>query len=196
MSQPKPAITQPEVDTATASLDFEEFSFWDAESQNMENISTEHKKQLITYLSRKYGVFDMQISLPYLILFCRAETTISNVDERIGATDIGLAKLKNDIVIHNRFLDIPIKAKILVRRSDVKLNDKFFIDSIVTGMQRVRCQGVPIGVEGEREVLKADKNDLPGTGNFISLRQGVDSTGSPEIHKVPKYRQGCADLPW
>ena len=400
IAQPKPAITQREVDMATASLDFEEFSFWDAESQDMQNISSEHTKQLIAYLSRNYGVFVMQISLPYLILFCRdgiplqherpfsiasciavwlnegdavpgdisigdfgdgdevsvqeelavdlkafhmpkdstllnvatqhfpdasfvsfishsiiveypkqdseswrnrleklpsalrntgvslsfsngplvttelkrlkapkpqiladlqeddsdyvksqgcffpgamlqaksgdqitagilveknletrltvafhcwdteykavpktlgdgnhfsvsqAETTVGHVDERIGATDIGLAKLNNDIVFHNRFLDIPTKAKVLVCTSDFEVNDEFFIDSFVTGRQRVRCQGIRIGIEGEREVLKGDKNNLPGTGNFICLRQGVYSTGSPEIHRVPQIRAG------
>ncbi|MCJ1246698.1 hypothetical protein MMC30_003907 [Trapelia coarctata] len=68
---PKPVIAQPEGDLATASVDFEEFSFWDIEHQTMENISSEHSTALPAYLSKNYGVFDMQISVPYLILFCR-----------------------------------------------------------------------------------------------------------------------------
>ncbi|MCJ1411236.1 hypothetical protein MMC19_005324 [Ptychographa xylographoides] len=398
--QPKPAITWSEVDVATASLEFEEFSFWDAESQYMKNISSEHTKQLLFYLARKYKVFDMQISLPYLILFCQdaiplqderpfsiagciavwlkegdavpgdisigdwgegdeislqeelaldlkvfhmpkdttllgvatqyfpdasfisfishsliveypkqdsqswrsrleklpsgfrnigvslsfsngplviaelkrlkapkpqsladlqaddsdyvksqgcffpgvmlqaesgdqitagiavekdfetrltvafhcwdkeyqavpkklgdenhfsvtqAGTLVGYVDKRIGATDIGLAKLNNDVVFHNRFLDIPAKAKILLSSSSVNINDEFLIDSFVTGRQRLRCQGIRIRIDGQREELKGDKNKLPGAGTYISLKQGVYATGSPEIHGVPKIREG------
>ncbi|KAI4125324.1 MAG: hypothetical protein LQ347_005418 [Umbilicaria vellea] len=400
MAPPKLGIAKPEGDLATASLDFDEFSFWDTEHQTMQNISSEHSTALLVHLSKIYGVFDMQISLPYLILFCRhgipsqdqrpfsiagciavwlkegdavpgdiaigdwgqghyitieeelaadlqvfhmpkdntllrvatqyfpdassisfishsiiveypkqddqswynrvenlpsgfqntgvslrfsngplvtaelkrlrapkpqslaaleeddsnyvesqgcffpgamlqassggqitagvavekgletrltvafhcwgeeckavpqklgdenhfsvsqAETPVGYVDERIGTTDIGLAKLKDDVVFHNRFLDIPTTAKVLLCSPDVNVNDEFYIDSFVTGRQRLRCQGVRIRIEGEREVLKSDKSKLPGTGTFISLRQGVYATGSPEFYGVPKIRAG------
>ena len=385
---------------ATASLDFEEFSFWDTEHQTMQNLSSEHSNALLVYLSKNYGVFDMQISIPYLILFCRhgippqnkrrfsiagciavwlnegdavpgdisigdwgegdsitleeelpadlqdfhipkdgtllrvatqyfpdasfisfishsiiveypkqddeswynrleklpswfrntgvtlsfsngplvptelkrprepkprsladvqedasdyvksqgcfftgamlqaksgdqttagiavekdletrltvafhcwdqesktvpnklgnenhcfvfqAETPVGYVDERIGTTDIGLAKLKKDVVFHNRFLDIPTTVKVLLCSLDVNMNDEFFIDSFVTGRQRLRCQGLRIGLEREHDVLKGDKSSLPGTGTVISLRQGVYATGSPEFHGVPQTRAG------
>ncbi|MCJ1246699.1 hypothetical protein MMC30_003908 [Trapelia coarctata] len=81
-------------------------------------------------------------------------------------------------------------AKVLLCSPDVNMNDEFFIDSFVTGRQRLRCQGLRIGIEAERDVLKGDKSNLPRTGTFISLRQGVYATGSPEIRGVPKIRAG------
>jgi hypothetical protein len=60
----------PENGLATASLDFDEFSFWDAERQTMHSISNVHTDALIDYLRAKYGVVTLQESLPFLILWC------------------------------------------------------------------------------------------------------------------------------
>ncbi|MCJ1230307.1 hypothetical protein MMC12_006979 [Toensbergia leucococca] len=401
-------ITQPEGDIATASLDFDEFSFWNTEHQTMENISKEHTTALLTYLSKNYRIFEIQVSFPYLILFCRdgippqekrplsiagciavwlneddavpgdvsigdfgecddivieqelaadlrsfsipkdstllrvatryfpdasfisyishsmiveyatededtwynrleklpngfqnvgvalsfvngplvatelerikalelqklsdvqkddsdyvksqgcffpgtmlrvrsgnqrtagiavtkgletrltvgfpswdkecetiseisgdethfsvtqAETPVGYVCERTGTTDIGLAQLKNDIIFHNRFLDIPTTAKVLLSSRDIKFNDEFFIDSFVTRRQRLRCQGLRIGIENHaKEVMLNDDKEHPpatigaGAGASISLRQGIYATGSlSEIHHEPRIRAG------
>jgi hypothetical protein len=55
---------------ATASLDFDEFSFWDAEHRIMRSISNVHMDALVNHLRTKYGVVVLQESLPFLIVWC------------------------------------------------------------------------------------------------------------------------------
>jgi hypothetical protein len=120
----------------------------------------------------------------------QGETAVGYVEQRIGTTDIGLAKLKEGVVFQNRFLDIPTTAQSLLSSNDIEIGDDFLLDSFVTGRQRLRCLGKHIKIEGDREVLKGPQNSLPGPGTYIRLRQGIYASGSPEIHGVPKIRAG------
>ncbi len=69
--QLKSAISLPEINVVTASLNFEEFSYLAADCQDMHNISAEHTTALPNYLAAKYGIYDIQVLLPFLILLFR-----------------------------------------------------------------------------------------------------------------------------
>ncbi|KAI2695030.1 hypothetical protein CBS147332_9464 [Penicillium roqueforti] len=74
----------------------------------------------------------------------QANSRVGCVTERIDETDIGLAKLDDTVAFSNRFLDIETAAKVLIPFTGVKTGDKFFIDSFVTGRQRLLCAGVRV----------------------------------------------------
>ncbi|KAI9771651.1 MAG: hypothetical protein M1840_001866 [Geoglossum simile] len=121
----------------------------------------------------------------------QGETLVGSVIERIGFTDIGLAKLKDGVSFSNQFLDLPTSAKKLLPLDEVGVMDDFLFDSFVTGRQRVKCLGKRILMKGKsKAVLKGKPDDLPGPGKYIDLRQGVYATNSPEIHGYPKVREG------
>ena len=121
----------------------------------------------------------------------QGETLVGSVIERIGSTDIGLAKLKDGVSFSNQFLDLPTSAKRLLPLGEVGVMDDFLFDSFVTGRQRIKCLGKRILVKGgSKAVLKGKPEDLQGPGKYISLQQGVYATNSPEIHGYPKVREG------
>ena len=64
--------------------------------------------------------------------------TIGYVAERVGETDIGLAKLDDGIVFSNRFLDIDTSAKTLLLLEDISQGDTVLMDSFVTGRPALR----------------------------------------------------------
>jgi hypothetical protein len=110
------------------------------------------------------------------------------VAERVGETDIGLAKLDDGIVFSNRFLDIDTSAKTLLLLEDISQGDMVLIDSFVNGRQALRCVGTRV-VTGKRSSLKGKAKDLP-QGNFIQLYQGIWATNAPEIRGTTKIRAG------
>jgi hypothetical protein len=116
-------------------------------------------------------------------------TKVGYVSERIGETDIGLAKL--DMPFNNRFLDIDATPKTLLHTDDIKLFDAFAIDSFVTGFQQLRCLGVRFRTEktGEKE-LKGDPKNFPTPGQYISFVQGIYATSAPVISTKPQIREG------
>ncbi len=109
-------------------------------------------------------------------------TQVGYVSERVGATDIGLAALAKNIAFNNRFLDIDGTAKVLLRSSDLEVGDEVLTDSYIAGRQRLRCLGRRIGI--------GKAANLPGTGTYIQLNQGLYATGVPEIHSHPNIRAG------
>ena len=120
----------------------------------------------------------------------QGETLVGNIVERIGTTDIGLAKLKDGIAFHNRFLDIPTTAKTLTPLENLAVNDEFLIDTFVTGRQRLRLQGKRVPNMESLPALKGSAQDLPPPGRYVSFSQGIYATGSTEIPGTPKIREG------
>jgi hypothetical protein len=68
---PRPVIDGFGPDLATASLEFEEFSFWDDDGVNMKNPTKQQMVALSGYLADTYKVAELQISQPFLILWCK-----------------------------------------------------------------------------------------------------------------------------
>ena len=121
----------------------------------------------------------------------QGETRVGYVQGRIGTTDIGLAKLDDNIAFQNRFLDLDTTARCFLPFDNINISDEFLFDSFVTGKQRMRCAGVRIRKAGQRrEELVGNKEHLPDSGNWIELCQGIYATGSPEIRGAPKIRAG------
>ncbi|KAI9784967.1 MAG: hypothetical protein M1839_001163 [Geoglossum umbratile] len=121
----------------------------------------------------------------------QGETLVGSVIERIGSTDIGLAKLKDGVSFSNQFLDLPTSAKKLLPFDEVGIMDDFLFDSFVTGRQRIKCLGKRIIMEGKsKAVLKGNPDGLPEPRRYTELRQGIYATNSPEIHGHPKVREG------
>jgi hypothetical protein len=112
----------------------------------------------------------------------QGNTRVGYVAERVGETDIGLAKLDDGIVFSNQFLDIDTSAKTLLRLEDISQGDTVLIDSFVTGRQALRFVGTRIvTVKGSASFLKGKANDLPGEGGYLPLHQGIWATNAPKI---------------
>jgi hypothetical protein len=112
----------------------------------------------------------------------QGNTRVGYVAERVGETDIGLAKLDDGIVFSNRFLDIDTSAKTLLLLEDISQGDTVLIDSFVTGRQALRCVGT--------RIVKGKVKDLPGEDYYLQLHQGVWATNAPEIRGTTKIRAG------
>lgn len=121
----------------------------------------------------------------------QGETRVGHVAERIGTTDIGLAKINDEVDFSNRFLDFEATAKTLVPLREVTQRDTFIIDSFVAGRQALRCAGTRIVAKpGASSSLKGSSENLPLPGKYLWLRQGVWVTNAPEILGTPRLRAG------
>jgi hypothetical protein len=120
----------------------------------------------------------------------QGETHIGHVAERISDTDIGLMKMKDGIAFNNRFLELDAVAGTLISTSQLSLNEEFVIDSFVTGRQRLRLQGIRLRGNGGLPELKGKPEDLPTPRNYLVFLQGIYATGAPEIHTLPRIRDG------
>lgn len=119
----------------------------------------------------------------------QADSMAGYVAERIGSTDIGLAKLAN-VAFDNRFLDIDTRAKRLIPWSQVHTKDEFYIDSFATGPQKLMCTGLRVlGPKGEQDFLR-DRKENPPDGSYVVMKQGIYATNDPEILGTPKLRAG------
>ena len=118
-------------------------------------------------------------------------TNVGYVAERVGTTDIGLCKLLPGITFENRFLELDVTAKTLLRSDDIKFGDVFQIDSFVAGLQQLECLGIRVRAEGEREKqLIGRKESLPQPGVYVAAVQGIYATSAPEIYGKPQIREG------
>lgn len=116
-------------------------------------------------------------------------TTVGVVTERIRTTDIGIAKVEKPFF--NQFLDLQGSASRFMHSTETKFGDQFWIDSYVTGAQRLAGLG--------KRVVKADQrgrdffgseNPQLAPGTYIKLKQGIWATSAPEITGLPKTRSG------
>ncbi|KAJ5955394.1 hypothetical protein N7501_009673 [Penicillium viridicatum] len=115
---------------------------------------------------------------------------VGYVTERIDETDIGLAKLDDTVAFSNRFLDIEIVAKVLILFTGVKTGDKFFIDSFVTGRQRLLCAGVRVlGCKRGQDFLR-DRRENPPDGKYVIMHQGIYATNDTMITTASQLRSG------
>ncbi|KAL9101520.1 MAG: hypothetical protein Q9163_003230 [Psora crenata] len=76
----KPVVQNTREMALTTSLNFQEFSFWDNQSKQMGNISTELRAALMKYMRTTYNVGTMDICFPFLILYC--EDSVPGPDSR------------------------------------------------------------------------------------------------------------------
>jgi hypothetical protein len=121
----------------------------------------------------------------------QGNTRVGYVAERVGETDIGLAKLDDGIVFSNRFLDIDTSAKTLLLLEDISQGDTVLIDSFVAGRQALRCVGIRIATaKRSASLLKGKAKDPPGEGDCLQLYQGIWATNAPEIRGTTKIRAG------
>ncbi|KAJ5803825.1 uncharacterized protein N7518_000128 [Penicillium psychrosexuale] len=120
----------------------------------------------------------------------QANSRVGYVTERIDETDIGLAKLDDTVAFSNRFLDIETAAKVLIPFTGVKTGDKFFIDSFVTGRQRLLCAGVRVlGCPRGQDFLR-DRRENPPDGKYVIMHQGIYATNDTMITTAPQLRAG------
>lgn len=71
MNSIKPVVQDTREMGPTASLNFQEFSFWDNETKRMENVSAELRTALTEHMRTTYNVGTMDICFPFLILYCK-----------------------------------------------------------------------------------------------------------------------------
>jgi hypothetical protein len=112
------------------------------------------------------------------------------VMERIGSSDIGIAKV--DKPFSNRFLDLNGSASSLLHSNDLRtVNESFWIDSFVTGPQQLASNGRRVYRADKRgKDLFGDPSALPRPGIYVELVQGIYATSTPEINRQPKNREG------
>jgi hypothetical protein len=117
-------------------------------------------------------------------------TVVGMVMERIGSSNIGIAKV--DKPFSNRFLDLNGSASSLLHSNDLRtVNESFWIDSFVTGPQQLASNGRRVYRANKRgKDLFGDPSALPGPGIYVELVQGIYSTSAPEINRQPKIREG------
>jgi hypothetical protein len=120
----------------------------------------------------------------------QANSRVGYVTERIDETDIGLAKLDDTVAFSNRFLDIQTAAKVLIPFTGVKTGDKFFIDTFVTGRQRLLCAGVRVlGCKRGQDFLP-HRRENPPDGKYVIMHQGIYATNDTMITTTPQLRSG------
>lgn len=68
-------------------------------------------------------------------------TEVGRVSERIGETDVALAKLHPGVKFENRFMDIKADAKTFILSDQVKYRDQVLFDSFTTGKQKLLLLG-------------------------------------------------------
>ena len=117
-------------------------------------------------------------------------TVVGTVMQRIGSSDIGIAKV--DKPFSNRFLGLNGSASSLLHSDDLRtVNESFWIDSFVTGPQQLASNGRRVYRANKRgKDLFDDPSALLGPGIYIELVQGIYATSAPEINKQPKIREG------
>lgn len=121
-------------------------------------------------------------------------TVVGRVTERMGDSDIGLAKVNEPF--SNRFLDLNGSAKTLLHTDDItNIHETFWIDSFVTGRQQLASLGVRALRAGQRgngifKAAGASSKDLPTAVSSITPKQGIYTTSTPEITGEPKIRAG------
>ena len=125
--------------------------------------------------------------------FMTVRQGVGNIQERIGKTDIGLVKLQKNIKFNNRFLGIDTTPKAFIPISKVNYKDEFVIDGFTTSVQRLTCFGTRVRKCDARteDLYQASSNvELPSTGRYVLLNQGIYATGCPEIKGTPRIREG------
>ncbi|OJD19516.1 hypothetical protein AJ78_00487 [Emergomyces pasteurianus Ep9510] len=128
---------------------------------------------------------------PSFFTVCQADIKVGYVSERIGTTDIGLAKLHENVFFYNRFLDIDAVGKVLVPSSQISISDQFLIDSFATGRQHLWSAGVRVlGKERGDDFLRDRKDGGPPDGKYVVTHQGIYATNDAEILGTPKLRPG------
>ncbi|KAK5717588.1 hypothetical protein LTS12_027724, partial [Elasticomyces elasticus] len=120
----------------------------------------------------------------------QANSTVGHMLGHIESTDIGLAKLSDEVSFSNRFLDINTVAKVLVPFSQIRRMDQFYIDSYVTGRQFLSCVGCRVLGKTRGQDFLRDSKDTPPDGKYIIMHQGIYATNDPEILGNPKLRSG------
>lgn len=118
-------------------------------------------------------------------------TNVGYITKRVRTTDIGLCKLLPDITFKNRFLELDVTAKTLLRPDDIKFGDVFQINSFVAGLQQLECLSIRVRAEGGREKqLIRTRESLPQPGVYAPVVQGIYATSAPEIYRKPQIREG------
>ncbi len=123
----------------------------------------------------------------------QGESVIGHVSERVSSTDIGLAVLREGVILNNRFLGLDASAKLLIPGEKVKSRDEFVVDGFTTSVQRLVCFGRRIRKENAsvEDLHRVHPNvELPSPGKCIVFEQGIMATGEPELRRSPRLREG------
>ncbi|RBR24569.1 uncharacterized protein FIESC28_02619 [Fusarium coffeatum] len=109
-------------------------------------------------------------------------STVGYVKERMGQTDIALAKLHDDgVVFENKFMEIEAAPKKFLASADHNFGDRFIFDSFAVGKQTVSCLGRRFTLGWKQETTHPDVK-------YIALDQGAFVSDSPEITTEPQIR--------
>ncbi|KAJ4265377.1 hypothetical protein NW762_004665 [Fusarium torreyae] len=126
-------------------------------------------------------------------------TNVGFVTERIGETDIALAKLDDNDTFDNQFMEMECAPKVLLHSKNVKDGDKFIIDSFTTGKQvllsigcRIAFRRRPRGQPTHDIILPKAKEHLCPSPHlpYIVSKQGVYATDAVGMSKKPFIRDG------
>lgn len=124
---------------------------------------------------------------------------VGTVVERVGQTDIALARLHDGIEFRNEFIGSGFVPRCLALGSDVKFLDQFSIDSFTTGKQNLAVVGVKVelprtpGAEHPETVAPANSDDLlpvPGV-EYILVSQGTHFTQAAEMTTKSQIRESA-----
>ncbi|KAK7420223.1 hypothetical protein QQX98_002878 [Neonectria punicea] len=108
-------------------------------------------------------------------------TNVGFVSERIGETDIALARLHPDISFENKFMQIEAVPKIFLPGQKVERGDLFVVDSFVTGKQPLFSYGCryPVKRRVTHDIWTPEGVEGPSPNvAYISLQQNAFVAGT------------------
>jgi len=146
------------------------------------------------------GKDDDEAKRVFIVVQGEKGTKVGYVKERVGKTDIALAKLDDGIVFQNTFMDVNATAKRFLHSERVGLWDVFYVDGFSTGKQRLMSLGRRFQVARKRgqphyHLAAPDGDDEaflpPDDIAYISAKHGVCATGQPILTTKPYIRDSA-----
>lgn len=132
----------------------------------------------------------------------QGKTHVGHVSSKLGTSDIGLATLNENVEFRNRFINIPGGPTQLLHSDKLKSNQVYMIDRFTTGRQgQLLCKGKRIIRPQDKErrvdqVLRDKQKDLPETGRYLVLVQGILLPVNPWFMVNLLYAQEFAAQLW
>ena len=127
----------------------------------------------------------------------QGRTDVGHVSSRLGNTDIGLATLNDGVEFSNRFIVLPWGPTQLLHSDMLKQGDTYIMDNFTTGRQgNMSCRGKCVISQEDKKkrvdsTVTGKQKDLPDTGIFLVLVQGIFATSDPIAYGEPIFRARC-----
>ncbi|KAK5652052.1 hypothetical protein OQA88_10828 [Cercophora sp. LCS_1] len=139
------------------------------------------------------GTNDDEARRMFTVLQGEPGSKVGHVVRRVANTDIALAKLDEEVVFENTFMDIRASAKRLVHSDSVHVGDEYVVDGFPIGKRIL--PGLGARFELKRGPIHPtlvppnnDQSSLPPAGTYVAVVQGVCAatdelnTSQPTIH--------------